>query len=292
MSDIQPWNDAPPVDAPPPSAAARVVGALRVACIVALTAATLPVFLAGRALRGWLGRGITFHFEVVRWWALGCLRLCGLRLRVRGEPVHAGILVANHSSWLDILALRAVRLIYFVSKAEVADWPAIGFITRVTGTIFIDRRRTEAKRQEALLRSRIAHDQVLCFFPEGTSTDGLRVLPFKSSLFSVFYRDGEGTEIPVQPVTIRHLPAEGRGLPPGFYGWWGAMSFEGSIWRLATLSRGGTAEVVFHPPVTAHDFPSRKELAEHCRSAVVGGMELGVPADPMAPAVTPSDAGP
>ena len=273
---MQPWNAAPPPDLPVPSLAARAGGALRLAGIVALTGLTLGVFLIGRIARATLGRWVTFHFEVVRWWALGCLRLAGLRLRVIGEPVHAGALVANHSSWLDILSLRAVRLIYFVSKAEVASWPAIGFITRVTGTIFIDRRRTEAKRQEALLRSRIAHDQLLCFFPEATSTDGQRVLPFKSSLFSAFWRDGECTGIPIQPVTIRYDPPPG--LPDSFYGWWGTMSFEDNLRHIVTLSRGGRAEVIFHPPVTARDFPDRKELAEHCRAAVVHGMERGIPA--------------
>ena len=276
MTAMQPWNAAPPPDLPAPTPAARAGGALRVAGILAVTALVLGIFLLGRALRGMLGRGVTFHFEAVRLWALACVALCGLRLRVQGEPVHAGALVANHCSWMDIPVLRAVRLIYFVSKAEVANWPGVGFITRVTGTIFIDRRRTEAKRQEALLRSRIAHDQLLCFFPEGTSTDGERVLPFKSSLFSVFWKDGEGTALPVQPVTIRYNPPPG--LPACFYGWWGTMSFERSIWTVATLSRGGTADVIFHPPVAARDFAGRKELAEHCRAAVVLGMERGVPA--------------
>ena len=275
---MQPWNDAVPPDLPPPSLPARMRGAVRLAAMIALTGLVLGVFLLGRTLRGWFGHRVTFHFEVVRWWALGCLRLCGLRLRVTGEPIRAGALVANHSTWLDIVALRAVRLIYFVSKAEVATWPAVGFITRVTGTIFIDRRRTEAKRQEALLRSRIAHDQLLCFFPEGTSTDGLRVLPFKSSLFSAFYKDGQGTDFLIQPVTVRYRPAPGSGLPEGFYGWWGAMSFEGSIWDVVTRSRGGTAELVFHPPVTAAQFADRKALAERCRAAVLAGMETGAPA--------------
>ncbi|HET7410674.1 MAG TPA: lysophospholipid acyltransferase family protein [Paracoccaceae bacterium] len=273
---MQPWNAAPPPDLPVPSPAARAGGVLRVAGILAVTGLALGIFLLGRALRGALGRRVTFHFEAVRLWSLACLWLLGLRVRVRGEPVHAGALVANHSTWLDILVLRAIRLIYFVSKAEVATWPGIGFITRVTGTIFIDRRRTEAKRQEALLRSRIAHDQLLCFFPEGTSTDGQRVLPFKSSLFSAFWKGGEGTALPVQPVTIRYEPPPG--LPMSFYGWWGDMSFERSIWTIATRSRGGMVEVIFHSPVAARDFPGRKELAEHCRAAVVLGLERGAAA--------------
>lgn len=276
MAMAQTWNAAPPPALPAPSLAGKVAGALRLGAIIVLTLLVLGVFLIGRTLRGFFGRGVTFHFEVVRRWSVICLALCGLRLRVQGEPVAAGALVANHSTWLDILVLRAVRLIYFVSKAEVAHWPVIGFITRVTGTIFIDRRRTEAKRQEALLRSRIAHDQLLCFFPEGTSTDGQRVLPFKTSLFSVFWKDGEATTLPVQPVTIRYNPPSG--LPASFFGWWGEMSFERSIWSVVTLSRGALVDVIFHPPVVARDFEGRKELALHCRTAVVAGVERGVPA--------------
>lgn len=276
MTVMQTWSATLPPELPVPSLAARLGGVLRLTAILVLTALVLGIFLVGRALRGRLGRWVTFHFEIVRLWCVVCLRLLGISLRVRGEPVHAGALVANHASWLDILVLRAVRLIYFVSKAEVATWPAIGFITRVTGTIFIDRRRTEAKKQEALLRSRIAHDQLLCFFPEGTSTDGKGVLPFKSSLFSAFWQEGEATSLPIQPVTIRYDSPPG--LPPSFYGWWGDMSFERSIWSIATLSRGGRAEIIFHPPVAARDFPDRKELAQHCRAAVVHGLERGAPA--------------
>lgn len=271
---MEAWSAAPIPHLPALSARERVRGALRVAGLVAVTGLALGLFLIGRLLRGTLGRWVTFHFEVARLWSLAVLALAGLSLSVRGTPVQAGALVANHQSWLDIPALRAVRLMYFVSKAEVASWPGVGFITRVTGTIFINRRRSEAKRHEAMLRSRIAHDQLLCFFPEGTSTDGMRVLPFKSSLFSAFFLDGQGTDFPIQPVTVRFRPRPGSGLPDCFYGWWGSMTFEGNIWDVLTRSRGGTVEVIFHPAVSAADFADRKRLADHCCGAVTAGLEL------------------
>lgn len=269
------WNDATPPDLPPVTAGGRLVGYARVATLVLVTAVALALFLIGRALRAVLGRFVTFHFGVARLWARICLSLCGLRLRVHGRPVASGALVANHASWIDILALRSVRLVYFVSKAEVAAWPGIGYIARVTGTVFINRRRAEAKAQETILRARIAAEQLLCFFPEGTSTDSLRVLPFKSSLFSAFYDDGRGTEIPIQPVTIRYRVAPGRDLPVAFYGWWGSMSFEGHIWDVVTRSHGGEVEVVFHPPVTAAEFPDRKALAERCQNQVATSFNGG-----------------
>ena len=98
---------------------------------------------------------------------------------------------------------------FLVSKAEVRDWPGIGFIGRAIGTMFIDRRPAEAKRQEAELHARLARGDRMAIFPEGTSTDGLRVLPFKSSLFGVFFAPELKDRLFVQPVTIRYRPAPG-----------------------------------------------------------------------------------
>jgi len=265
------WNAETPAELPPVALTHRLIGGVRVAALVALTALVLGVFLTGRALRHWLGRWVGFHFLAARLWARAGLWILGLRHVVRGRPVASGALVANHCSWLDILSLRAVRLIYFVSKAEVADWPVIGFITRITGTVFIERRRGEAKRQEELLLERIAARQVLAFFPEGTSTDGLRVLPFKSSLFSAFFHDDHPADLLVQPVTVRYRPNPRSGLPASFYGWWGDMGFEAHIWQVACRSHGAIAEVIFHEPVRPRDFPNRKTLAVYCHRKVAEG---------------------
>ena len=275
MDSMTTWNAAAPPELEPPTIVGRLVGALRLAALISITLVSVALFLVGRALRAGLGRWVTFHFGVARFWSRACLWLAGIKLVVHGTPVAAGSLVANHSSWIDILSLRSNKLIYFVSKSEVANWPGIGFITRITGTIFIERRRSEAKRQEALLRSRIAHDQLLCFFPEGTSTDGLRVLPFKSSLFSAFFRDGQGTDFPIQPVSISYHPAEGSGLPDNFYSWWGDMGFGSHIWDVVTRSFGGRAVVTFHAAVRASEFTDRKALSDHCQRIVDGAVLRG-----------------
>jgi 1-acyl-sn-glycerol-3-phosphate acyltransferase len=262
------WNGDNPPELPPISPVGRIAGVLRLAAFVSATALALAVFIPGRYLRHWFGHWVTFHFLAARLWARVSVWLLGLRMTVRGQPVRSGALVANHSTWADIPVLRSVTLLYFVAKSEVRDWPVIGFITDVTGTIFIERRRTDAKRQERILRERIAANQLLCFFPEGTSTDGLRVLPFKSSLFSAFYDNDHGADLWIQPVSVRYRPAPGAGLPPSFYGWWGDMDFAAHIWSVMSRSFGGTAEVVFHDPVRPTDFPDRKLLAAHCGEAV------------------------
>jgi len=266
---VQTWNAETPAPLAPPGPTEAVRGGFRLAGFATLTGLVLGIFLIGRYARAAFGRWVTVHFLAARLWARGSLWLMGLTPVVEGRPIECGALVANHASWLDVLALRSVRLIYFVSKAEVARWPGVGFITRIAGTVFIERRRVDAKRQEEILLERIAARQVLCFFPEGTSTDGLRVLPFKSALFSAFFHDGHPEDVLIQPVSIRYAPPPH--LPESFYGWWGTMGFERHVWDVLCRSRRGRVRVRFHPPVRPRDFRDRKALAEYCQAQVAAG---------------------
>lgn len=268
------WNDAHPAPLPPASPGGRIAGAMRLVAFLTMTLTLLPLFVAGRYLRAWAGHWVTFHFAIAKGWSHASLWLIGLRLRVRGTPVKGGALVANHSTWADIPVLRSVTLMYFVAKSEVRGWPLVGFISHVTGTIFVERRRSQAKHQERMLRERIAASQLLIFFPEATSTDGLRVLPFKSSLFSAFFYDHHGADLWIQPVSIRYFPAPDSGLPASFYGWWGDMDLGSHIWQVMCRSFGGTAVVTFHEPVKPAAFADRKALADHCSAVVATGHEL------------------
>ncbi len=198
--------------------------------------------------------------------------ILGIRHRVTGRPMQQkGALVANHASWLDIFTLNACDRIYFVSKSEVADWPGIGWLARATGTVFINRHGREAQLQRLVFEARLRAGHRLLFFPEGTSTDGQQVLPFKSTLFAAFFTHGLQEILHVQPVSvIYHAPP---GQDPRFYGWWGDMEFGGHLLKLLAAPRQGTAEVVFHTPVPVSDFPDRKALAAHCEAAVRQGLE-------------------
>jgi 1-acyl-sn-glycerol-3-phosphate acyltransferase len=188
-----------------------------------------------------------------------------------------GALVANHASWLDIVALQSTAVPAFVSKSEVADWPGIGFIGRAIGTVFIARRAQEARAQTAQLEARLRTGDLLCIFPEGTSTDGQRVLPFKSTLFQVFLGADPAADLWVQPVSLRYRAPPG--LPADFYGWWGSMDFAGHLRAVLAQSRGGEVAVIFHPPLRARDFPSRKALAQAAGAAVRAGFETAFSAD-------------
>jgi 1-acyl-sn-glycerol-3-phosphate acyltransferase len=195
------------------------------------------------------------------------LRILRLRLSIRGTPIAGGgALVANHGSWLDVFVLNACTRMYFVSKDEVAGWPGIGLLARVTDTLFIRRQKTHAKLHENLLRDRLRAGHLLTFFPEGTSTDAIRILPFKTTLFAAFFDPELKDGLQVQPVTVNYrAPA---GLDPRWYGWWGDMGFGQSLLAILAAARAGGVEVTFHPPLTVSAFADRKALAAAAEAAV------------------------
>ena len=206
------------------------------------------------------------------------LRIIGLRLKRKGHPMRRrGAVVANHGSWLDIFCLNACDRVYFVSKSEVAQWPGIGWLARATGTVFIARNPAEAKAQQGLFEARLGAGHRLLFFPEGTSSDSQRVLPFKSTLFAAFYTHGLNVGMYIQPVTLRYIAPEGS--DPRLYGWWGEMDFGPHLIRVLAQRRQGRVEVLYHKPVAVDDFPDRKALAAHCeavvRASASGGKEGG-----------------
>lgn len=193
--------------------------------------------------------------------------IIGLRRSVRGQPMQQnGAVVANHSSWLDIFTLNASQRIHFVAKAEVANWPGIGWLARATGTVFIARKGTEAKRQQQVFEDRLRAGHQLLFFPEGTSTDALRVLAFKSTLFQAFYTHGLEHVMHIQPVTVvYHAPP---GQDARVYGWWGDMGFAPHLLATLAAPRHGRVDVIYHPPVPVDAFPGRKELASYCERVI------------------------
>ncbi|MFN3846641.1 MAG: lysophospholipid acyltransferase family protein [Paracoccaceae bacterium] len=206
------------------------------------------------------------------------MAIMGIALVARGTPmVNKGAMVANHASWLDIFALNACTTMYFVAKSEVSGWAAIGWLARATGTVFIARKGTEAKRQQQLFEERLRADHRLLFFPEGTSTDSQRVLPFKSSLFAAFFTHGLEQVMHIQPVTVvYHAP---DGADPRFYGWWGDMTFFGHLLAVLSLARQGRVEITFHADVPVDGFANRKDLADYCQRVIAARHPYAGPSD-------------
>jgi lyso-ornithine lipid O-acyltransferase len=193
--------------------------------------------------------------------------ILGIAHRVRGAQMRErGAVVANHASWMDIFALNARKRVYFVSKAEVARWPGIGWLARATGTVFINREPRAAKAQQALFEARLKAGHKLLFFPEGTSTDGQRILPFKSTLFGAFFAPDLREILWVQPVTVIWTPPEGEDAR--FYAWWGDMDFGAHLLKVLAAPRQGSVEVIYHTPLRVAEAGDRKALAAAAEAAV------------------------
>lgn len=199
----------------------------------------------------------------------------GIRVRVHGHPLPRGgvLFVSNHLSWSDIPVLGSKLLASFVSKAEVGGWGVLGYLSRLNDTIYVERERRQAvgEQREAIVQRLRGGGRVI-LFPEGTNSDGTRVLPFKSSLFSVV--EGPRTEqLAVQPVSLAYTRVNGvpvtRSMLPSL-AWVGDVALSPHIADFMALG-AVTAEILVHPPVSRADFPSRKELARHCQEVVAAG---------------------
>ena len=229
--------------------------------------ALLLVRLIERPLCG-LNRPVTPY--ITQFVCKSALFILGLRLIVKGKWMKQnGAIVCNHASWLDIFTLNAAKRIYFVAKVEVASWPLIGWLARATGTLFIARRSRDAKEHLKIFGARLHAGHKLLFFPEGTSTDGLRVLPFKSTLFEAFFTKELRDHLYIQPVTLKyHAP---KGKEARFYGWWGDMELAPHLLKILAIRKNGSVEVIYHTPVAVDSFPGRKELAKYCEDKVRSG---------------------
>ncbi|MBN2907278.1 MAG: 1-acyl-sn-glycerol-3-phosphate acyltransferase [Rhodobacteraceae bacterium] len=269
---MTPWAGDVPPQAPPIGPLGWVRVAWRGAALGTVTFGCLALLvlvrLVERPLFGWHRPVTPFITQFVCRMAFVIL---GIRYRVRGTQMRArGAVVANHASWLDIFTLNARKRIYFVSKSEVAGWPGIGWLARATGTVFINRDRREARQHHDLFEERLTAGHKLLFFPEGTSTDGRRVLSFKTTLFAAFFSAPLRDILHVQPVTVIYTAPPGQ--DPRFYGWWGGMEFGPHLLKVLAAHPQGGVEVVYHPPLKVADFPDRKALARACEAAVRSAM--------------------
>ena len=238
--------------------------------------------LAGLGLAfPWVLRGKGVPPRYARFWHGICLKIVGIEVTVRGAPISHGsaMLVSNHVSYLDIIILGSCTLGSFVSKAEVRDWPLFGLLAKQQRTVFIERKRSAAKEQRAMLESRIRSGDRLILFPEGTTSDGQRTLTFKTSLFDIASIEGaDGKVVPVQPVTLAYTHLDGiplgRWLRP-LYAWYGDMELTPHMLQWMGFGRLDV-EVTFHEPVSQADFDSRKHLAEYCEQRVADGLSLSL----------------
>jgi 1-acyl-sn-glycerol-3-phosphate acyltransferase len=231
---------------------------------------------------------------VPRLYHRGTCILVGIQVRRSGEAVAEApvLFVSNHTSYLDIVVLFTQLEAAFVSKGEVATWPLFGLLARLANTIFIERRPSRSGAQRDEIRGRLEAGGSLILFPEGTSSDGNRILPFRSTFFSVAEKPLNGKPLTVQPVSLvythnNNLPIGRRERP--FFTWYGETELMPHLWNV--LCRGQvTVEVRLYPPVTIDAFQSRKELASACQNTIAIGVSAALSGRNDAPVVSKPDA--
>ena len=205
-------------------------------------------------------------------------RALGIRVTVHNRPARRGgiLFVSNHLSWSDVPVLGSRILAAFVAKSEVDGWAGINFLAGLGRTIYVERdRRQSAGEQRDAISERLRGGGDVILFPEGTSNDGVSVLPFKSSLFAVAH--GPGTEaLLIQPVTIAYTAINGMPMTRrrlAEIAWIGDME----LWPHARdfMALGQIrAELLFHDAVRPQDFADRKALARHCHAVVADGYRM------------------
>jgi 1-acyl-sn-glycerol-3-phosphate acyltransferase len=197
-----------------------------------------------------------------RRWSTGFLHLLGVRLAVQGLPrPGAKLLVANHISWLDILAIDAVEPARFVSKAEVRRWPVFSGLASASGTLYLERERPrDALRVVHQMAEALQAGDTVAVFPEGTTGDGAELLPFHANLLQAAI----ATETPVQPVALRYFDAAQPISPAVLF--LGETTLLQSVWWIA-CAQGLSVQVEILPARSVRQ-ADRRRLAQTLRQDI------------------------
>jgi len=196
-----------------------------------------------------------------------CLRIFGIKIKTFGKvSINSPILlISNHASYLDIIILGSLFKTSFIAKKEISKWPLLGILAKLQNTIFIDRRISSLKNQENKIIKHLNEKKNLVIFPEGTSSDGNRVLPFKSSLFNIFEKN-LNSKILVQTITIVYKKINGipmNRIERKNITWHSNMDLIPNIFNvLKKLSI--EVEVIFNDEFLPSKEYDRKKLALHC----------------------------
>lgn len=201
-------------------------------------------------------------------WSRDLLHALGVRTQQATPPAGgAALIVSNHISWLDVFVLNALTPTHFVCKDDVRSWPVIGWLVASTGTVFIARGSSIAAARTARdIRQRLAREECVALFPEGTTTDGTRLLPFRAALL----QPAIDADVPVVPATLRYLDERGN---PCF-----APAYDGEItfWqclRAIVLAPAVHAHIEFLCPLQARA-ADRRSLAAGAEEAIGRGLGL------------------
>jgi 1-acyl-sn-glycerol-3-phosphate acyltransferase len=223
--------------------------------------------------------------HLIRNWSAHILHILNVRVEVDGmlptaDPRPA-MFVANHISWLDIWAINSVRVVRFVAKSEVRDWPVIGWLSDKAGVIFIERaRRHDTARVSNAGAQALLDGDSLCVFPEGTTTDGTHVRPFRSSLL----QSAVEACAPVWPVALHYPDENGQANIGVAYA--GDTTMLQSL-RAVLMQRSMTVRLTFAEPIEPEG-RDRRALAQAAESIISSLARLPVRVVPETPAGPPA----
>jgi 1-acyl-sn-glycerol-3-phosphate acyltransferase len=237
------------------------------------TFALMPVQLAALAV------GSRLAIKLPRFYHRWSARFLGLNVVARGRPSAARptLFVANHTSYFDIEVMGSLLEASFIAKSDMINWPLIGWLARLQRSVFVDRKRGNVGDHKSEVAKRLAAGDDLVLFAEGTTSDGNRMLPFKSALFAVAEEADPDRPLTIQPVSIVATALDGmplgRALRP-LYAWYGDMPLLPHIWQALTQGRI-TVVVEFLPPFVASG-TSRKDMAARCQAEVAEGIARAI----------------
>lgn len=259
-----------------------LLGAVRALLLIGWIISMPLVFLLARMLR------IKSHTKLPHIFHRGTCKIIGIRVTCSGEmsTIKPTLWVSNHVSYIDIFVLGFIPA-FFIAKSEVASWPLFGQLARFQNTLFIERKAGRAKDQLHILRNHLLQNNSLILFPEGTSTDGVHVEPFKSTLFaaadlrvavssgvepeSANTANDQPEKIAIQPITVCYTHYDGKKINEqelrDCFAWYAKMPFLPHFLNLFSLKKVD-AKVHFHPVCYIEQFDSRKACAEHCHQQV------------------------
>ncbi len=221
---------------------------------------------------------IIFHFIFKKSFFLfynlffkGLVKLFGIKVNSEGFPIKKNVLfISNHISYLDIFILGSLVEGLFVAKSEINTWPVINKICVLGRTLFVDRKNlVRVKGQMNMLVQTLKRGFSIILFPEGTSSDGSRVLPFKSSLFGVIENQKQKRFL-LQPISISYSKLDGLPIETNFrpfFAWFGNMDLVSHFWKFLGLGLS-EVKVKFHKPIKFCDFKDRKHAANHSHEII------------------------
>ena len=208
-----------------------------------------------------------FFFFSIKMFYIGTLFIFGVSVKVKGKPKNKNVVYfSNHTSYMDIFILGSKVNGLFVAKAEINNWPIINMICRLGKTIFINRSKiSQAHNQLKVILDHLNLGYNICIFPEGTSNDGTKILPFKSSLFEIINK-GNRNKFMIQPVSISYLLLDDIPINKSlrtFISWYGAMELLPHVWKFIGLGKS-EIQLNFHEAKYFNEFDDRKQACKYC----------------------------